>query len=72
MINNRGIVFIKKGQYARAIQDFDQAIALDSKNVEAFEYRSIAKRQKGDAAGADQDLAAARALLGQTDREIVR
>ena len=37
---NRGIVWHAKGDYDRAMQDYNQAISLDAKDAEAFYYRA--------------------------------
>src|SRR6266516_323596 len=39
MYQQRGRAFLRFGEYQRAIQDFDRALDLDSKNVEAYIYR---------------------------------
>src|ERR1035437_1968640 len=59
---NRGNTYQVKGQYDRAIQNYDQAIKLNPNHAGAYYNRSLAKKQKGDQAGAEADLAAA----GQT------
>jgi len=44
---NRGVAYRNKGQYARAIQDYDQAIKLDPNYAIAFRNRGIAYDEKG-------------------------
>ena len=60
--HNRGAGYANKGDYARAIQDFDQAIRLDPKNAYALLNRGIAKARKGDKIGGEADQAAARRI----------
>jgi tetratricopeptide (TPR) repeat protein len=44
----RGIAFQSKGEWDKAISDFDQIIELDPKNVNAFSSRGLAWQHKGD------------------------
>jgi tetratricopeptide (TPR) repeat protein len=53
---------LKAGRLDEAIADYDRAIAINPKFAAALYGRAQAKRQKGDASGADADQAAARAL----------
>ena len=46
--SNRGIAYRKKGQYDRAIADFDTAIKLNPKIVQAYYNRGVAYGKKGD------------------------
>ena len=57
--SNRGIAYYDKGQYDRAIEDFDQAIGLDPKFALAFSSRGNAYYGKGqyDRAIEDYDQA---------------
>jgi tetratricopeptide (TPR) repeat protein len=57
--DNRGIHYSRKGEYDRAIPDFDEAIRLDPKFAQAYNNRGIAYNNKGsyDHAIADFDEA---------------
>lgn len=44
---NRGLVYLNRQDYDRAIADFDHAIALNPKDAPAFNGRGIAYRAKG-------------------------
>ncbi len=59
---NRGSGYANKGDYGRAIQDYDQAIKLDPKNAHALFNRGVAKIKKGDKIGGEADQAAARRI----------
>ena len=41
--NNRGIAYNSLGQYQRAIQDYDQSIAIDPKQAQPYAARAIAE-----------------------------
>src|SRR6516164_6618167 len=46
--NNRGIAYRLKGEYDRAVQDYNQAIKLNAKFAAAFNNRGVAYDRKGD------------------------
>jgi TonB family protein len=46
--NNRGLAYDIKGDYDRAIQDFDEAIRLKPSDFTAFNNRGLAYSHKGD------------------------
>jgi tetratricopeptide (TPR) repeat protein len=45
--NNRGNTYNRKGQYDRAIEDYNQALRLDPKSATAFSNRGVAYERKG-------------------------
>jgi len=47
-LNNRGLAYISKGQYDRAIQDFDQVLKLDPKDADATRNRAMAIARKNN------------------------
>jgi tetratricopeptide (TPR) repeat protein len=47
-IAERGLAFAEKGEYDRAIADFDEAIRLDPNDAHSFRYRGIAYYDKAD------------------------
>ena len=59
---NRGLAYESKGDYARAIADYSDAIRLDPNDAEAFFYRGLDKERMGDKAGAEADMAAAKRI----------
>jgi tetratricopeptide (TPR) repeat protein len=48
LFNNRGYDYKAKGDYDRAIADYNEAIRLDSKNASAFNNRGTCYYAKGD------------------------
>jgi tetratricopeptide (TPR) repeat protein len=58
---NRGAVWADLGQFDRAIADFDRTLDLQPGDPDSLFGRGMARRGKGDTAGGDADIAAARA-----------
>ena len=56
---DRGNAYGEKGDFDLAIADLDEAIRLDPNYTDAFNLRGLAKREKGDTAGAEADFALA-------------
>ena len=46
--NNRGDAYTEKGDYDRAVQDFDQSIKLNPTNAKPFNNRGVAYLKKGE------------------------
>jgi tetratricopeptide (TPR) repeat protein len=53
--DNRGLAYKNKGQYERALQDYEQAIRLNPSNANAYNNRGIVYRIKGEYARAIAD-----------------
>ena len=59
---NRGFIYLKRGEFDRAIADYEAGLRLDPPNKADFLYgRGLARSKKGDAGG-DADIAAAKAI----------
>ncbi len=52
----RGLERQKRGDFAGAIVDYTQALALEPKNAQAYNNRGEARRHRGDVAGAIADF----------------
>jgi tetratricopeptide (TPR) repeat protein len=46
--NNRGNAYVAKGEYDRAVQDYDQSIKLSPTYSKAFNNRGVAFQKKGE------------------------
>jgi Flp pilus assembly protein TadD len=53
---------LQLGQLDNAIADFSTALAINPKFASSLYGRGLAKLRKGDRAGADADMAAAKAI----------
>ena len=58
IFDNRGVAYFRKGEYDRAIADYDRAIQYGYSN--ALYNRSLAKKKLDDMAGAAADMEAFR------------
>jgi tetratricopeptide (TPR) repeat protein len=61
-LESRAYAFLKSGQYALAIADYDAVIRLTTRSPDAFHGRGLAKMAMGDSAGSRADLDAAERL----------
>jgi len=59
---NRGCAYLMIRRFSLAQQDFESALKFDPRNASALLARGLVKRQTGDVAGGDADVAAARAI----------
>ncbi|HEX4096443.1 MAG TPA: hypothetical protein VHX64_06925 [Caulobacteraceae bacterium] len=57
--SDRALVWLRKGEASRAIEDADFALGLDSSNVEALYFRALAQRTLDHFSDAGADMAAA-------------
>ncbi len=64
---NRGFVYGTKGNYERAIEDFNRAITLAPNSADALLNRGITKLKKGDYIGGRADIAQAKLMKPDID-----
>ena len=60
------------GRYDEAIADYDAALQIDPNKVASLYGRGMAKRRKGDYAGGNTDIAAAKAVKPNVVAEFAR
>ena len=68
-LDSRGLTHLKLNQFDRAIADFDAALRLSPRLASALYGRGKAKLKKGDRAGGNADIRAAKAINSGIDRE---
>jgi tetratricopeptide (TPR) repeat protein/predicted aspartyl protease len=68
ILYNRGIVQLRRKQYAKAIADFNDTLALQPRLASAIYGRGLAKIAQGDKAAGDADLQAAVAIEPRVPR----
>ena len=61
-LDSRGLVYLKLGQFDPAIADYTAVLKEVPDFADLLYGRGLAKRKKGDAAGGQADIAAAKAL----------
>jgi tetratricopeptide (TPR) repeat protein len=71
-LNVRGITYLKMNQLDAAIADFDAALALAAQNPNSLYGRGVSKLKKGDAAGGNADIGAAKAIKADIADEFAR
>jgi tetratricopeptide (TPR) repeat protein len=68
-LDSRGMVHLRRGDFDKAIGDYDAALKINTKLAPALYGRGLAKIAKGDRSGGGVDLAAARALRPSIEEE---
>jgi tetratricopeptide (TPR) repeat protein len=71
-LRNRANALYLTGKYDRAIADYDAVGKLDPKAADGLYGRGIAKLKKGDTAGGNSDIAAAKALEADIAEQFVK
>lgn len=71
-LDSRGFAYLKLGRPDDAILDFNAALEANSKLATSLYGRGLAKLRNGDRAGADADMAAAKAIKADVAEELAR
>jgi tetratricopeptide (TPR) repeat protein len=69
-LDNRGMTYFKLGRLDDAVRDFDAALALAPKTASSLYGRGLAKIRRGDTAGGNADVAAAKAIQANITEEM--
>lgn len=72
VMNSRGLVFLRLGDYPKSIADYDAAIAIVPKNAGSWYGRGIDKRRQHLAAAGDVDIAQANSLAPKVGETFAR
>jgi tetratricopeptide (TPR) repeat protein len=70
--DSRGLTYLKLGKWESAIADFNSALRLDPKLPNARYGRGFAKLKRGDPAGGNADIAAAKTVEPNIEGEFAR
>jgi tetratricopeptide (TPR) repeat protein len=66
------LIYLKMGQLDAAIDDYNTALRFDPKLANALYGRGLAKLKKGDKAGSDADISAAKTIQAGIDEDFAR
>jgi tetratricopeptide (TPR) repeat protein len=69
---NRGFVLLKLAEFDRALADFDKVVGVYPRDARALYGRGYAKAKKGDAEGANLDMAVAKSIKSDVGQEFVK
>ena len=72
LFSNRGLVRLRQGEYAKAIEDFNDALKLQPKNALALYGRGVAKSRRHNDNSGQSDIDAAEALAPKTTERYSR
>jgi tetratricopeptide (TPR) repeat protein len=72
IMDSRGFVYLRLSQLDDAVADYDQALRRNPKQAGSLYGRGLAKLRKGDVAGSEADIAAAKAIQADIVEEFAR
>jgi tetratricopeptide (TPR) repeat protein len=70
--DSRGLTYLKMGQFDSAIEDYSSALRFEPKMASALYGRGLAKLKKGDEAGGNADLSAAKVIKATIAEDFAR
>jgi membrane associated rhomboid family serine protease len=72
IMDSRGFAYLRLSRLDDALADYDEALKLNPKQAGSLYGRGLAKLKKGDAAGGEADIAAAKAIQVDIAEEFAR
>jgi tetratricopeptide (TPR) repeat protein len=69
---SRGFIYIRLGQFDRAIADYNTRFELEPKSAYSLYGRGYAKQKAGDVVGASADIAAAKAIWPEIEEQYAK
>ena len=71
-LDSLGFLYLRLGRLDEAVIDYDAALKTNPKLADSLYGRGLAKQKKGDQAGGDADIAAARAIQADIADEFAK
>jgi tetratricopeptide (TPR) repeat protein len=72
IMDSRGFAYLRLDRLDDAVADYDEALRRNPKQADSLYGRGLAKLMKGDAAGGEADIAAAKAIRADIAEEFAR
>lgn len=72
VVDSRGLIYLRMGDYPRALKDYDDAIRLQPRSAWSLYGRGLTKLKMGREAEGQADLAAAKALAPELAEEAAK
>jgi membrane associated rhomboid family serine protease len=72
IMDSRAFAYLRLNQLDDAVADYDEALKLNPKQAGSLYGRGLAKLKKGDAAGGEADIAAAKAIHADIAEQFAR
>jgi membrane associated rhomboid family serine protease/tetratricopeptide (TPR) repeat protein len=72
IMDSRGFVYLRLSRLDDAVADYDEALRRNPKQAGSLYGRGLAKLRKGDVAGSEADIAAAKAIQANIAEEFAR
>jgi tetratricopeptide (TPR) repeat protein len=72
IMDSRGFAYLRLSRLDDALADYDEALKLNPKQAGSLYGRGLAKLKKGDAAGGEADIAAAKSIQADIAEEFAR